>query len=199
MAYRFLIKYFENIMQYSLQERIFLVKTYFEKKSIVAVQRAFKIKFKVKTAPFRLSIIAAVKNFEKNGSVTPVDPRKGVKSQKRMNAKESIEKIVEENPSISSRKAASALQVSQKLILTILSDDLHLKPYKFHHWHKLEERDYAARIEFATWFLSLPPDTENQFIFSDEAYFYLTLPVNTQNNRIWADSQPAVGIEIPVK
>ena len=100
-----------------------------------------------------------------------MDPRKGVKSQKRMNAKESLEKIVEENPSISSRKAASALQVSQKLILTILSDDLHLKPFNFHHWHKLEERDYATRIEFAIWFLCLPPDTENQFIFSGSIQF----------------------------
>ena len=33
----------------------------------------------------------------------------------------------------------------------------------------MEPRDYAARVEFATWFLSLPKDTENYFIFSDEA------------------------------
>ena len=57
------------------------------------------------------------------------------------------------------RKAASTLKVSQKLILTILHDYFHYKPFKLHEWHKLEPRDYAARVEFATWFLSLPKDT----------------------------------------
>ena len=93
-----------------------------------------------------------MKIFQKNGNVTCVDERKGKKSAKRIDA------------SISSRKAASALNVSQKLIFAILHDDLHYKPYKLHEWHKLEPRDYAAR-EFASWFLSLPKDTENWFNF----------------------------------
>ncbi len=59
-------------------------------------------KFKVKTAPDRNSTMAAVKNFEKNGSVTAVDPIKGVISQKRIETQKELEKMVEENPSISS-------------------------------------------------------------------------------------------------
>jgi len=106
--------------------------------------------------------------------------------------------LVNDNPTISTRKAASALGLSRSLILTILSDDLHLKPYKYHDWHKLEDRDYVSRVQFATWFLSLPADTENWLICSDEAYFSLTLPLNKQNNRIWADSQPVIGIETPL-
>ena len=39
---------------------------------------------------------------------------------------------------------------------------------------------------------------ENFFVCSDEVYFYLTLPLNKQNNCIWADSQPLVGIEMPL-
>ena len=53
----------------------------------------------------------------------------------------------EKNASISSKKAEPALQVSQKLILTILHDDLHHKPFKLHEWHKLEPCDYTARVE----------------------------------------------------
>jgi hypothetical protein len=41
-------------------------------------------------------------------------------------------------------------------------------------------------------------DYENFFVCSDEVYFYLTLLLNKQNNRIWADSQPLVGIEMPL-
>ena len=45
--------------------------------------------------------------------------------------------MVEKNASVSSRKNAYALQVSQKLALTILHDDLNYKSYKLHEWHKL--------------------------------------------------------------
>jgi hypothetical protein len=185
-------------MIYDRQKRIFFVKSFYEKKSIIAVQRAYKAKYRVKIAPHRDSIMAAVRNFEKNGTVDIVNQKKGVKSETRIKAKNELIQMVSENPAISSRKAASALQVSQSLIITILHDDLHLKPYKLHDWHKLEERDYAPRVEFATWFLSLPIHSENWFICSDEAYFSLTLPLNKQNNRIWADSQPVVGIETPL-
>jgi transposase len=185
-------------MYFDLHQRIFFVKTYYEKRSIIAVQRAFKTKYDAREAPSRNAIMCAVNNFEKNGSVIAVDPRKGIKSKKRENAEKELVQVVAENPSISSRKAASALGVSQTLIVTILNDDLHLKPYKFHVWHKLEVHDYAPRVEFARWFLSLPINSENLIVCSDEAYFTLTLPVNKQNNRIWADSQPLVGIETPL-
>jgi len=52
-------------MIYNIQQRVFFVKTYYERKSIVAVQRAYKTKFNQRMAPARSSILAAVKNFEK--------------------------------------------------------------------------------------------------------------------------------------
>ena len=129
--------------------------------------RAFMTKYKIKKPPNRSSIMLAVKNFEKNGSVTAVDQRIGLKSDKRLEASKELERMVQENGSISSRKAASALQLSQTLIIIILHDDLHLKPYKIDDWHKLEEHDYSPRVDFAQWFLSLPPESENWFICSD--------------------------------
>ena len=91
-------------------------------------------------------------------------------------------------------KAASAFGVSPMLVFSILHDDLHLKPYKFHQWYKLEAHDYEKRVDFANWFLSLPMDTKYFFICSDEAYFYLTLPINKQNNRNWYAYPPYEGI-----
>ena len=120
-----------------------------------------------------------------------------VPSQKRQVAKNELEKMVDEFPNLSVRKAASALQVSTTLIFSILHDDFHLKSYKYHEWHKLEAHDYEKRLEFAQWFISLPIQSKFSLICSDEAYFYLTPPINKQNNRTWGKSPPLEGIEVP--
>ena len=106
--------------------------------------------------------------------------------------------MISEDPSLSTRKAASALQCSQTFIVTVLHDDLHLKPFKFHNWHFIEEHDYAKRLEFAQCFLKLRKSTEQFMIFSDEAYFYLTLPNNKQNNLYWDVSANWYGIKVPL-
>ena len=53
-----------------------------------------------------------------------------------------------------------AVNVSTTLLYSILHDDLHLKPYKFNVWQKLEMHDYQKRVDFAQWFLSLAPDAK---------------------------------------
>ena len=113
-------------------------------------------------------------------------------------AKKQLENMVSDFPKLSIRKAASAVGVSPTLVYHIFTDDLHLKPYKFHLWHKLEDKDYEKRLNFAHWFLKQPESTHEYIICSDEAYFYLTLPLNNQNNRQWSKSNPYIGIEKPL-
>ena len=62
----------------------------------------------------------------------------------------------------------------------------------------LEPDDYPKRVELANWFLTLPKNTNEWFIFSDEAYFYLTESINKQNNRMWLESRPIDWIERPL-
>ena len=58
-------------------------------------------------------------------------------------AKKQLEKqLVSDFPQLSIREAASAVGVSPTLVYHIFHDDLYLKPYKFHLWHKLEDKDY---------------------------------------------------------
>ena len=45
--------------------------------------------------PSRTSILGAVKNFKKTGNVTFVDPRKGIKSAKRVGVKNQLVPILE--------------------------------------------------------------------------------------------------------
>ena len=78
---------------------------------------------------------------------------KAKKSAKTINAVKEPVQMVEKTRQFQAEKPL--MQVSQKLI-----DDLHNKPYKLHEWHKLEPHDYAARVDFAKCFLSLPKNTE---------------------------------------
>ena len=185
-------------MKYDLPRRIFLLKKYYEFSSIKAIQRAFCVEFKEKIAPSYSVIKNIVSVFEKTGSVSPMPPKHKAPSQKREQTKIKLETMVNEFPNLSIRKAASAVGVSPTLIYHVLHDDMHLKPYKYQTWHKLEVHDHEPRLKFAQWFLAKPPATKNFFIFSDEAYFSLTLPLNKQNNRTWADSNPYNGIELPL-
>jgi hypothetical protein len=159
-------------MKYDLKKRIFLLKKFYEFKSICLVQRAFRTEYKNETTPSSSVIKNIVSNFEKTGSVGYTRPKCKEPSKKREEAKNQLKVMVSENTSLSSRKAASALGVSQYLILSILHDDMHVKPYKQQHFHKLEYHDYEKRVDFARWFLSLHQATKFSMICSDEAYFF---------------------------
>ena len=63
-------------------------------------------------------------------------------SQKYEDTKNKLESMVSDFSTFSIRKAASAIGVSSTLVYHILHDDLHLKPYKFYQWHKLDDQDY---------------------------------------------------------
>ena len=140
-----------------------------------------------------------VSNFEKHGSVAHVPPKRKDTAQKREKAKNQLEKLVSDFLNLSIRKAAVAIDVSPTLVYHVFHDDLHLKPYKFHLWHKLETKDYEKRVNFASWFLNLPKSAKDYMICSDEAYFYLTVPVNIQNNRQWSRAPPYMDVEKPLQ
>ncbi len=122
-------------------------------KNITLVQRAYRNHFSKKTAPSNSVIKNIVSNFEKTGSVGHVAPKPRKPSQKREEAKNQLKTMVSDFETFSISKAASAIGVSTTLVYQVLRDDLHLKPYKFHNWHKLEAEDYQKRLEFANWFL----------------------------------------------
>jgi len=185
-------------MKYDIPQRVFLLKNFYELKEICLVQRRFRNEYPKFGTPSRSVIMNIVSNFEKYGSVAHVPPKQKNPGQKREMVKNQLENLVSDFPNLSIRKAASAVGVSPTLVYHIFHDDLHLKPYKFHLWHKLEDKDHGKRLNFAHWILKLPLSAFDYLICSDEAYFYLTLPVNNQNNRQWSKSQPYIGVEAPL-
>ena len=100
------------------------------------------MQYKTKLAPDRKVIIKIVYVFEKNGTVAHLAPKRKVPSQKREDAKNQLETKATDFSTFSIRKAASTIVVSPTLVYHIFHDDLHVKPYKYQEWHKLEEYDY---------------------------------------------------------
>jgi len=185
-------------MKYDLEKRVFLVKKFYELKDIVRVQRAFRTEYKNERAPSNSVIKNIISHFEKTGSVVYSAPKPKELSQKRVDARNQLKTMISENTSLSTRKAASAIGVSRYLIISILHDDLHLKPYRTREWHKLETHDYERRVNFATWFLSLHRSVKFYMLCCDEAYFFLTPTINKQNTINWLPERPAEGIEVPL-
>jgi hypothetical protein len=158
-------------IKYDIPKRVFLVKKNYELKEISLVQRSFRSEYPNQGTPSHFTINNLISNFEKTGTVTPLLRKRKNIVQKREKTKKDLKKLVSEFPNLSIRKAACALDVSPTIVYYIFQDDLHLKPYKFHIWHKLEAKDYEKRKNFANWVLKLPFGALEYIICSDEGFW----------------------------
>ena len=130
--------------------------------NISLVQRAWRTEFKNEKTPDAKVIKNIINIFEKMSSVVHIPRIVRDPTQKRQEAKNKLETM--DFPNLSIRKAAFAVGVSPSLAHNILHEDLHLKPYKFHRWHKIDKKDFSKRVIFAKWFFSLPVCTKGFFI-----------------------------------
>ena len=170
--------------------RVFLNNKYIEYKSIVKVQRAYRSKYKSKSAPSGSVIKNIHNNYLKTGSVGRkliTSREKTVRTDDLINA---IENLHLGDPSISIRKIANLVPASNTVIQQVLREDLNLKSYKIHRTFKLFPADHQKRLNFVQFVKSRRINLETLFICSDEAYFYLHGGHNIQNNRVWSIYQP---------
>ena len=177
-------------MNYTKDERVFMVKKFSELKSPIKVQRAWRAHFRTKTAPDAHVIKYNVSKLQYTGSVMHTPRRVRVRGKKVNNAKIHLKRLVSAKPTYSTRKAAKAIGISHTSVHKVLREDLHLKPYKYKEGHELHAGDPAKRVKFAKWLLSLPKDASKFMICTDEAYFYFTKSLNKQNDVMWLESKP---------
>ena len=64
--------------------------------------------------------------------------------------------------------------ISRELARMVLKEDLGLKPYKLPEYHELLPGDPAKRVDFCTWFKTLPKNTSKWLICLNKAYISLT-------------------------
>ena len=140
-------------MVFEKTERAFLVEKWFETKSIIKVQRAWRAKFKKVKCPDHKTIKRWVARLQKTGSLANAPKIHPARRERRRAAASRIKAAVTDNPKLSIRKLACDAEISVGMAHMILHDDLKLKPYKSQLCHALELEDPAKRadigVEFA--------------------------------------------------
>lgn len=100
-----------------------------------------------------------------------------------------VKHSIRENPTQSTRKRSSALNLPRTSLQRILKKDLHLHPYKIQLVQKLKDTDTIHRLNFANEMLNRFTSFNN-VLFSDEAHFHINGHVNKQNCRYWSCENP---------
>ena len=180
----------------SAQQKAFCVLEFAKTKSVITVQRAFRVKFNC-DAPSSKNIRRWSKQFEESGCLC-----KGKSPGRPRTSEENVERVraaFSRSPRQSTRRVSRALGISQPTVWRVLGISqptvwrvlkkrLHFKPYKLQLVQALNDNDYQRRMEFCNEMLQMMEDNENfssLLIFSDEATFHLNGKINKHNVRIW--------------
>ena len=186
-------------MKFDNEKRRFLTEKYARLESITLVQRACRANYKTKDAPARNTILNILTKFRKTGnsSFKPATTKK-----KTVVTEELIEKlknVILEDPQISIRKTTQLVPASYHTVRNVFKNNLKLKPYKKIKTFHLKVADRDKRLKFARWVLNTRLNLKTNFICTDEAYFYLNGDLNVQNDRYWANKNPNIIVEQPLR
>ena len=178
------------MVQFTIEQRAFVVQKYHETKSYVATQNAFRIRFPDREPPTKRTIWKNVKKYGEHG--TSLNRNTGRSGRPRTGrSQENIELVreaVERNPRISSRRNGTGIPHST--FNNITRNDLHLHPFHIHVQHQLLPADYDRRVTFSRWFLDKCNRDEQFlqfFIIGDEAGFCMNGTVNFHNEHVYAE------------
>ena len=180
----------DSIKMASAQQKAFCVLEFAKTKSVITVQRAFRVKFNC-DAPSSKNIRRWSKQFEESGCLC-----KGKSPGRPRTSEENVERVraaFSRSPRQSTRRVSRALGISQPTVWRVLKRRLQLKPYRLQLVQALKNNDYLRRMEFCNQMMQMMEDNENfssLVIFSDEATFHLNGKVNRHNVRIWGTENP---------
>lgn len=181
---------------YSIEDRVFLVESYYKNdENYTLTLRKWSSQHKNRPKPGRLAIEKLIEKFKRTGSVEDDTEARSSKTKtaRTPDLVESAKQMVEEEPTISSRRLSQRLNVSQSTAMKILREDLVCFPYKIQVAQQLTDAAVAKRFDFACEVCQQIDDNSidiKKIIFTDEAHFWLDGYVNRQNFRIWGTEKP---------
>lgn len=190
-----------NMVQLTTQQRTFVVKTYHETRSFIAVQNAFRDHFPERQVPTKMTIWKNVRKYEEHG--TSLNRNKGHSGHRRTGRSEEhinvVREAIEGNPTLSTRRNDTGLPRATFNRITRL--DLHLHPYHIHVQHQLLPADLARRLAFSQWFVD-KCHRDPQFLqflsIGDEAAFSMNGKVNFHNEHMYAELHHPPGFSYDV-
>lgn len=188
-------------MRYTIDQRRFIVTEYFaNNKDFKVVIGKFELKYGIK-APKKESMVAMLTKWNEHGTVH--DRIKGVSGRKceRGEGVEIVREEIANNPGLSLRRGAQALQISKSSLHRVLKTDLGCRPYKVLKRHHIPQGSSERRVIQSRNMLGAieeDPSILQKLWFSDEAHFELSHPINKQNDRNWCTTQPYLIVEKPL-
>ena len=193
-------KHHFKMLRLTSDQRIFIVKNFYETKSTTDVQRKFKYRFK-KSDVSRKHIYRIVQKFERQGSVADA-PKPGRPRSSRSNENVStLREMLSNSPEKSIRRSSSETGIPKTCVHDILRKDLKLFPYKIQIMQNLNITDQVQRLGFCRWATDIADNYADAFQdvwFTDESHFLLSGHVCKQNMRFWATEQPHCYTEMPL-
>lgn len=175
-------------MTFSHEERLFVIKRYYESRSYKVVRESFGKEF---NKVINDKAIQRIVN-KLEISYTLLDlPGKGRKSTITLEKQEEVHTQMTQNPTTSSRRLAKQVGLSHTTTYRLMRNNMY--PYRISVKHELKPADYANRRAFCRWFLNFTHRSRTVLdlcFFSDEAWFHLSGYVNSQNYRIWSAENP---------
>lgn len=185
-----------------MEERVTIVKTHYKYgESFVETVRKLRGTFGRRNAPREATVRRLVQKFEQTGSV--VDNKRIGRPRTSRSAENiaAVSDSVIECPKTSIRRRSLELGISRSTMQRILTNDMHLHPFKIQLTQELKPNDHLKRRVFVDWVLEnqqVDGDFVKKIIFSDEAHFHVDGYVNKQNCRIWGMENPRVVQEQPM-
>lgn len=176
-------------------QRIFILRNYFETKSLKKVKKRFLVNFPNVRLPVNSTILRLVAKFNKNGDVRD-EKRSGRRCSALTNEMmEAVHSAVRENPQTSQRRLATRLRISSRNVRRCLKK-LKLTPYRLTCLQELLPADHERREHYCRWLIRFlrnhGADAFDKVYYTDEAWFHLAGYVNAQNYRIWSQEKPRV-------
>lgn len=185
--------------------KIEIVQCYYESgRSATGAIRQYKKQNKLHNDPFTAAtVLKVLKKFENEGCVAHHSKGAGrpcLQDERTEAVSEALRLSSASNThGLSSTSAVSNITgISRSSVYNILRFKLNKYPYRLQLQHELLPPDYAARRDFAVWFLNDMLHSLDCVLWSDESYFHLDGGVNTHNAIIWADEKPLHVITKPL-
>ena len=135
--------------KFSTKQLTKIIELYFENHcSIILTQKAYRRHYNVRQAPNQSTIDRLVKRFRQQGSVSDLPQTGRQRSVRTAENVSLVEDSIAENPDTSTRRRATQIGMSRRLLQRILRE-LHLFPYQIQMVQALQPTNLQSRLAYA--------------------------------------------------
>ena len=192
------------MVQLTTEQRTYLIKTFYETRSLQITCESFRERFPERQAPALKTVWANVRKFEAHG--TCLNRNKGNSGRRRTgrwerNIEAVRQRLAEDPRGTSARRNGIGLPSATFNRITRL--DLTMHPYRMHIRHALLPGDFDRRMRFARWLINRCQRNEEflrSLVVGDEAAFSLNGQVNSWNVRHYSRARepPEFNFEVNI-